>query len=675
MAVETIDFNLGTPEIFEKAQEIVMGEGHSYPMIAFGTLKKKGAFKMFARAVEMDFALANEISKQIDAYETDLKNAEEEDKDTINIFDYIDTKYHDYVKQSEKYWGIISDKKKAPCAYLIWDGDIKSQIGLIKCKSESTKKEYITAVIDGAIAEKYKFLKNDLLKVNTVLLTAKVFERIGMPHMTVPELSKAVDGDEKTWQIYARGATQGINQCEQESARKKVVRYKPHNISELAAFIAGIRPGFKTMYDQFESRQPFEYGIKPLDDLLQTEQFPYSYILYQEQLMAVLNYAGFPMDQCYQIIKDIAKKHPEKVLPLKDKFLDGFAKKIQSECSSDSEANEMAQKVWQVIYDNTAYGFNCSHAYAMSLDSLYGAWQKAHYPYEFYEVYLQFYTEEGKKDKVAALKQEMESVFGIKEGVYKWGVDNRHFKADPEHDQMIPSLTCIKGISAKCAEAIYKISTEVDVTDFIELLELMDKTPNINKKHVSTLIRINYFEKFGDIQELILLQNAYEDLNRRQFNKVSNKEIIEKYYSIIIDNSEEAAATYKNFKKDIALRQYAAQIHGTKISLSEKIDYEYEFFGYIRSRFKCPESYAYVIDVNKKYKNKVIKLHRLKTGEEEIVKVKAGRYDANPIEVKDVIKTISAQQEKKWKPDGNGGYKRIDELETILYEWSKVNVR
>ncbi len=845
-----IDFNLGTPEIFEKAQEIVMGEGHSYPMIAFGTLKKKGAFKMFARAVEMNFTLANEISKQIDAYETDLKNAEEEDKDTINIFDYIDPKYHDYIKQSEKYWGIISDKKKAPCAYLIWDGDIKSQIGLIKCKSESTKKEYITAVIDGAIAERYKFLKNDLLKVNTVLLTAKVFERIGMPHMTVPELSKAVDGDEKTWQIYAKGATQGINQCEQESAIKKVVRYKPRNISELAAFIAGIRPGFKTMYDQFESRRPFEYGIKPLDDLLQTEQFPYSYILYQEQLMAVLNFAGFPMDQCYQIIKDIAKKHPEKVLPLKDKFLEGFAAKILPECSGEAEANKMAQKVWQVIYDNTAYGFNCvsgntriqrganngkwiptveemykvmndksyaeatghlslydkyhregygtalsmyddlmvrknrivdivqsgikqtyeiktktgksiictanhrfptpsgkkrldelsvgdevyckgeyqksskiytyekgiptyvdiiesitptgeemtydiemadpahtfisedglvvsncSHAYAMSLDSLYGAWQKAHYPYEFYEVYLQFYTEEGKKDKVAALKQEMESVFGIKEGAYKWGVDNRRFKADPEHHQMIPALTCIKGISAKCAEAIYKISTEVKTTDFIDLLELMNNTPNINKKHVSTLIRINYFEKFGNIQELILLQNAYEDLDRSQFNKVSNKELISKYGHIIVDNAEETAATYKNFKKDIALRQYAAQIKGIKISLSEKIDYEYEFFGYIRSRFKCPESYAYVIDVNKKYKNKVIKLHRLSNGEEEIVKVKGGRYDANPIEVKDVIKTISAQQEKKWKPDGNGGYKRIDELETILYEWSKVNVK
>ena len=674
MAVATIDMNLGTPEIFEKAQEIVMGEGHSYPMIAFGTLKKKSAFKMLARATNMDFELANTISKQIEQYETDLKHAEDEDKDSINIFDYVDEKYHEYIKQSEKYWGIIDNKKKAPCAFLIYDGDIKSEIGLIKCKTESTKREYITTVIDGAIAEKYKFLKNDLLKVNTVLLTRKVFERIGVKPFTVPELSQQVDGDAKTWKIYEKGYTQGINQCEQSSAVKKVMRYKPQNISELAAFIAGIRPGFKSMYDRFESREPFEYGIKPLDDLLQTEQFPYSYILYQEQLMAVLNFAGFPMDQCYQIIKDIAKKHPEKVLPLKDKFLEGFTQKIKSECSSREEAEQMSQRVWQVIYDNTSYGFNSSHAYAMALDSLYGAWQKAHYPYEFYEVYLQFYTNEGEKDKVAAIKQEMETAFGIKEGVYKWGVDNRTFKADSENHQMIPALTCIKGINIKCAERLYELSQKHKGIAFSELLQIIDKTPGINKGQLETLIKINYFEPFGNIAQLLDICQAYEELNRSQFNKESNKDIIAKYGDIIIKNSEETKSTYRNFDKSTALKEYEKTTSKIKTGLTEIINYEYEIFGYIKTRLNCSEQYAYVVDVNKKYKNKVLKLYRLKTGEVETVKIKAAKYDLNPVECKDIIKTIKANREYKWKPDGQGGFTRTKELETILYEWSKVNV-
>lgn len=813
-----------------------MGKGHAYPMIAFGTLKKKSAFKMLARATNMDFELANTISKQIEDYETDLKHAEDEDKDMIDIFDYVDPKYHDYIVQSEKYWGIIDNKKKAPCAHLLYSGDIKSEIGLIKCKTESTKREYITTVIDGAVAEKYKYLKNDLLKVNTVLLTRKVFDRLGMKQFTVPELSEIVSKDDKTWEIYSNGWTQGINQCEQSSAVKKVVKYKPKNISELAAFIAGIRPGFKSMYAQFESREPFEYGIKPLDDLLQTEQFPYSYILYQEQLMAVLNYAGFPMDQCYQIIKDIAKKHPEKVLPLKDKFLTGFAEKIKPECSSEAEANEMAQRVWQVIYDNTAYGFNCisgktriqrgsgnrkwvptveemykvmndksyakatghlslydkyhregygtalsmyddlmirknrivdivqsgvkqtyeiktttgksivctanhrfptpsgkkrldelsvgdevycrgksqktyidtiesitplgeemtydiemadpahtfisenglvvsncSHAYAMALDSLYGAWQKANHPYEFYEVYLQFYTDEGEKDKVAAMKQEMEKAFGIKEGAYKWGIDNRYFKADPENHQMIPALTCIKGISLKCAEALYKLYDQN--YNFVDLLFAIDRTPGINTKgQLETLIKINYFESFGSIAKLLPLQEAYNELSQEQFNKEKNKDLLDKYGLIITDNCEETKALYRKFNKKAALRQLEKQLGEVKTPIVDRLNYEYEIFGYIKTRLKCAADYAYVLDVNKKYKNKVVTLHRLKTGETETVKIKAARYDINPVEPQDIIKTIKAGAEKKWKPDGNGGFIRTDELETILYEWSKVNV-
>ena len=186
--------NLGTVEPFAEAQKEILGEDHAYPMIAFGTLKKKSAFKLYARAANLDYEIANEISKQIDKYEEAVKYADDEDKDDINIYDFIDEKYKSYIDQSRKYWGVIDHKNKAPCAYLLYQGSIREEIGLIKCKSESTKREYITTVIDGAIAEKYKFLKNDLLKVDVVLLIDKIYKRIGIPvpvsytHLTLPTI-------------------------------------------------------------------------------------------------------------------------------------------------------------------------------------------------------------------------------------------------------------------------------------------------------------------------------------------------------------------------------------------------------------------------------------------------------------------------------------------------------
>ena len=156
-----IDLNVGTPEIFEEAQVRVLGQEHVYPMIAFGTLKKKSAFKLYARATGLDFQIANTISEQIGKYDDAVKHAEEDEKENIDIYDYVDDEYRHYIESSEEYWGIISDKKKAPSAYLLYQGNIRREIGLIKCKSESTKKEYITCVIDGSVAENYKFLKND----------------------------------------------------------------------------------------------------------------------------------------------------------------------------------------------------------------------------------------------------------------------------------------------------------------------------------------------------------------------------------------------------------------------------------------------------------------------------------------------------------------------------------
>lgn len=153
--------NLGTPEIFEEVQKEVLGEDHAYPMIAFGTLKKKSAFKLYARAENLDFELANEVSKQIKKYESALKYAEDDEKDSIDIYDFVDEKYKTYIDRSKKYWGVIDNKKRASCAFLLYQGSIREEIGLIKCKSETTNKEYITTVIDGAVAERYKFLKND----------------------------------------------------------------------------------------------------------------------------------------------------------------------------------------------------------------------------------------------------------------------------------------------------------------------------------------------------------------------------------------------------------------------------------------------------------------------------------------------------------------------------------
>lgn len=667
-----IDLNWGTPDIAAEAQEEILGKDHAYPMIAFGTCKKKSAFKLYARSQNMDFDLANTISGQIEKYDDALKYADDDEKDEIDIYDYVDEEYHSYIDASKKYQGIIMDKKKAPCAYLLYDGSIREEIGLIKCKSETTKKEYMTAVIDGAIAENYKFLKNDILKVDVVLLIDLIYKRIGLKHHTVNELMELVKNDQAVWDIYANGYTMGVNQVEKASTTRKSMKYKPRNVSELSAFIAAIRPAFKSMYSKLENREDFSYGIPAFDKILQTEELPQSFILYQEQTMNTLNYAGFPIDECYGIIKAIAKKHPEKVKPLKERFITGFKDKImQDDGIPEDKAEEDSARVWQIISDSCGYGFNSAHAYCMALDSLYNAYLKAHYPYEFYEVLLQTYSDKGKKDKVAELKQEMSKAFGIKEGEYKFGLDNRKFKADPDNQTIYPSLLSIKGLSQGCANDLYAMGQK-KYENFYELWKDMKKKKNLNSGKVNTLIEIGYFDDFGTIGKIKRFIDILDQLyDRSQFSK-SNPPV--EFLPIIRKYSEETDKQYRKFDYDAALTEIWETLEDTDIPFNERLKYELQNIGYVKTLVPdMSPDYAFVQEYECKYKNPKLTLYRLADGSTEIVKVRRKKYDEAPINVGDIIKTIECSEEGRWSKDNNGDWQQDNsDKESILKKWSFV---
>lgn len=667
-----IDLNWGTPDIAAEAQEEVLGKDHAYPMIAFGTCKKKSAFKLYARSQNMDFDLANTISGQIEKYDDALKYADDDEKDEIDIYDYVDEEYHSYIDASKKYQGIIMDKKKAPCAYLLYDGSIREEIGLIKCKSETTKKEYMTAVIDGAIAENYKFLKNDILKVDVVLLIDLIYKRIGLKHHTVNELMELVKNDQAVWDIYANGYTMGVNQVEKASTTRKSMKYKPRNVSELSAFIAAIRPAFKSMYSKLENREDFSYGIPAFDKILQTEELPQSFILYQEQTMNTLNYAGFPIDECYGIIKAIAKKHPEKVKPLKERFITGFKDKImQDDGIPADKAEEDSARVWQIISDSCGYGFNSAHAYCMALDSLYNAYLKAHYPYEFYEVLLQTYSDKGKKDKVAELKQEMSKAFGIKEGEYKFGLDNRKFKADPDNQTIYPSLLSIKGLSQGCANDLYAMGQK-KYENFYELWKDMKKKKNLNSGKVNTLIEIGYFDDFGTIGKIKRFIDILDQLyDRSQFSK-SNPPV--EFLPIIRKYSEETDKQYRKFDYDAALTEIWETLDDIDIPFNERLKYELQNIGYVKTLVPdMSPDYAFVQEYECKYKNPKLTLYRLADGSTEIVKVRRKKYDEAPINVGDIIKTIECSEEGRWSKDNNGDWQQDNsDKESILKKWSFV---
>lgn len=510
-----IDMNVAKQEPFWEAQEELLGYEHSKQMIAYQQLRPSAAWKMYAKSQGVDFDTANEVSNQIKKWQKAVAQADEDEKDEIDVLDYIEEPYREIYLKSTDYLGVISSASPHPCGSLIYQGNIRKEIGYIFVKSQSGDGR-ICCCMDGKWGEKYGFLKNDWLKVNVVEVIYKIFERIGMKPFSSTELIKKCDGDDKVWSLYKQQCTKGLNQVEQPSSSTKVGAYAPKNISELTAFCAAVRPGFKSMYDIFESRQPFSYHINAFDNLLQTEEMPNSFVLYQEQAMLTLNYAGIPMSECYAVIKAISKKRVDEITKNKDIFIDGFQKKLKEEESiDDMKAEEVSHQVWQIIEDGSRYSFNASHAYSVALDSLYEAWLKTYYPLEFYETYFNILNDKGDKDRLNKFKDEAEHYFHIVFPPYRFRQDNRTITIDKEHNAINNALSSIKGYSNQVANELYECSKCCDT--FIEVLEYLDDR-SIKSAKLIPLIEIGYFSEFGN-ENALLKFIEYWDVLKQGFAK------------------------------------------------------------------------------------------------------------------------------------------------------------
>ena len=667
-----IDNNVSDRQPFIQAQRDLVGELGTYDLLALGTLKFKAAWKMYARAYNVEPDTANEVSKQIDRYETAKKHAE--DGETVDIHKYIEPKYQELVDGCKKYLGIYDTAKGHPCGCLCYEGDIESDIGISLCKSEATGKEVLVANIESGTIDAFGYLKQDYLIVDSIGLTYDIYKEAGIEPFTVNQLLEKIAHDDATWQIYADGYTQCVNQCEQPKSTQKVMRYKPKNIAELTQFIAAIRPSFQSMYQTFEQRQHFDYGIKALDDLLQDEYCSSSFILYQESLMKVLGFAGFPMSETYTIIKAISKKKDYIIKDAKQKFIKNFAQAIldTGETDDDNKAHELADKVWTIIENSAAYGFNSAHAYCMAIDSVTIAYLKAHYPLEFYKCVLQRFTDKGEKDKVALIKQEMLKR-GYKLKDIQFGDDNRSFNIDRANNCIVQTMASIKDMPKSAPEALYELGKS-DIKNRAALYQALIDDPRINKKAIEILFHLGYFNKFAQPNRLIA---EYEIYQKYISAKVLTKSSFD---DIIIDVirpccGKETEKQFREIDNRALITALIKQANIKPTTIVDRIKWQLEYLGYctVNDPKSDPNDWL-VLDVKTTgYGTVYCTLYNLCYGAERTYRVNKKFWTNHQLSKGDVIRAV-LQEKNKMKKDENGEWVTLSETYQEMKVWKKLEV-
>lgn len=640
-----IDFNVATQEPFVQATRELIGEHSCYPLMAVEVLKEKAAWQLYAGTNNISPPVANQISKYIDNYNKDLLYAEDDDKKDIHIEDYIPKEYIEIYNKSKEYQKITINLKVHACGHLLLDGDIRKEIGLISAISQTTGKRTLCACIEGGYLDEFGYVKNDYLIVDSVGLTAKFFKSIGQPVPCFDELRKLVANDKPTWDIYAKGITCCVNQVEKESTTKKCIKYQPTNLEELSAFIAGIRPGFKSLLPKFINREYYSTGEPVIDDLLQDS---YHYLLYQESIMKVLSFLGISMGDTYKIIKSISKKKlkGQKLQDLKDTLRNNWKDKIGNLDNFDN--------VWNVIEDSSRYAFNAPHALSMGGDSLYQAWFKAHYTEKFYEVAINHYQEKNKKNKISALTQEIIKFYGYSLGTYRFGDDNRKVKVDSQTKTIYPNLSSVKGFGEQVATILYQLGQK-GYSSFYEVLNVLFSEQGINKTIILSLIQIDYFRDYGDIAYLLQYYKIYSELNG--VKQISKEKILDLGYSVSVFArfGKETEKQVRQLQSAQLIQYLIANTSVGFISLKERLSYQYDVLGvvsFVDSSLKKNKYFVLEIEEKKMLSN--ILLYEIATGKERKVKVWNSYFNKhqNRFNEKDIITIFSIKKENKKESTG-----------------------
>lgn len=637
-----IDLNVAEQEPFVVATRKLIGEHGCYPLMAIEKLKKKAAWQLYAGANDVAPQDANQISKYIDEYEDKLKYAEDDEKDDINVEDFIPDEYIELFRKSNDYQGITINLKVHACGHLILDGDIRREIGLITAVSETTGKKTLCACVEGGVLDDFGYVKEDFLIVDSVHLTYKCFKSIGMEVPTFDELREMIKDDKPTWDIYEKGITCCVNQCEKESTTNKVKKYKPKTLAELSAFIAAIRPGFASQLSTFLNREPYTTGESQIDALLEDTAH---FMIYQESIMKVLSYLKLAMGETYGVIKSISKKK------LKGEKKDKLLSELSSAWLEEFKNTDNFNNVWDVIEDSARYAFNSPHAYSMGGDSAYQAWFKAHHTAKFYEVAINHYQGKGKKDKINALIKEAIKFYGYKLGDYKFGDDNRKVSMDTENKIIYPNLSSVKDFGEGTVETLYRIG-QSEYSNFIEVLNAMAEN-SIGKNIVDKLIRINYFDKYGDVNTLLQTVIYYNLFNSA---KEISKEKVEKNnidVSIIAKHGNETAKKFTKLDTKSIMTELIENIKYRELTLKERLDNQKDVLGIVSEIDPNASKrlyYVFSADIKKSVAN--FQLYEIYSGKMRESKMWTSQYNRNPFEEKDILYIVTLDKRFKKEPTG-----------------------
>ena len=371
---------------FERRQEVIDYVGEKYgaekvvQIVTFGTLQAKGVIRDVARVMDLPYAYADALAKQIpNELNITLERALELNPELRSQYEN-DEQVHYLIDMCKRLEGLPRHTSMHAAGVVICPSAADDFVPLSRGSDGSITTQFTMTTL-----EELGLLKMDFLGLRTLTVIQKAVDLV--KESTGVELNMgAIDYDDKAVLDYiGTGKTEGVFQLESAGMKNFMKELKPQNLEDIIAGVSLYRPGPMDFIPQYvkgkNSGNEVTYLCPQLEPILSPT---YGCIVYQEQVMQIVrDLGGYSLGRSDLVRRAMSKKKQSVMEKERANFVNGNTEEGVPGCAGNGISAEVAGKIYDNMMDFAKYAFNKSHAACYAVVAYQTAYLKYYYPVQF----------------------------------------------------------------------------------------------------------------------------------------------------------------------------------------------------------------------------------------------------------------------------------------------------
>jgi DNA polymerase III subunit alpha len=481
------------------------GKNQVAHIVTYGTMAAKMSIKDVSRVLDLPLPDANGLAKLVperpgislkrllhaqikgDGGLEQKEGIGGEEVENVNKMREIyaqDNIHGQVLRSAERLEGSVRNTGIHAAGIIIAPKDLSELLPVFSVKDVSL----LITQFEGNIIENAGVIKMDFLGLKTLTIIKDALALIKRNYGIEIEIDNIPLDDEKTYELYQKGETNGTFQFESAGMQKYLRELKPDTFNDLIAMNALYRPGPLEYIPNFIKRKHGEEAISY--DVPEMEEYlsdTYGITVYQEQVMLLSQkLAGFSKGDADVLRKAMGKKQKSVLDKMKSQFVEGAKAKGHPE--------DKLNKIWTDWEAFAQYAFNKSHSTCYAFVAYQTAYLKAHYAAEFMAAVL---NNQSNIDKIKFYMEECQRM-----GLSVSGPDvNESLKGFSVNKESVIrfGMNAIKGVGEAAVEDIIAEreanGAYTSVFDFISRVNQR----TVNKKSLESLVLAGAMDNFTEL--------------------------------------------------------------------------------------------------------------------------------------------------------------------------------